>query len=113
MSDFRFTVTLITNTITGQDADGNDIYTPVPTSVPGCTYVPAGSVIQLQGQTTVIDTDQLYLPTGTVITDAVDKVTIPGYGTYLADGLAVWPPHPTTGRQPARSVVLRIRKATG
>lgn len=111
---FGFTVTLTTEGApTGVDAYGNDTYTPVTTSVPGCMFAPGGSVERVNGQDQVVTQPTVYAPTGTDVS-AVDKVTVPGYGVFEVDGSPqVWPPHPRTGWQPSNSVVIRLKAVTG
>lgn len=110
---FGFTCTFITRTLTGQDADGNDVYTDVPVPVPGCVFAPGGSTETLGNQDTVTDQPTVYAPTGTAV-DAVSAVTIPGFGTYEVDGSPnFWPANPMTGWQPPNSVVVKLKQVTG
>lgn len=108
-----FTCTFITRTVTSTDADGNDVHTDTPLAVPGCVFAPGGSTETLGNQDTVVEQPTVYAPTGTRV-DSLSAVTVPGFGTFEVDGTpSAWPPHPFTGRQPANSVVVKLRAVTG
>lgn len=111
---FGLTATLVTlGEPTGRDARGNDTYTPTETSVGGCGFAPATSVENDQGQTQVSTPATLYMPTGTDVS-AIDRVTVPGYGTFEVNGTPqVWPAHPMTGYVFPHSVVVTLKKVTG
>lgn len=110
---FGLTVTLVRNTKSGVDADGNDVYTATNVKVPGCAFAPAGSVETLGNQDTVTSTPQLYLPSGTVVA-AIDQIIIPTQGTFEVDGEpADWGSHPMTGWTPSNNIVLKLRQVTG
>lgn len=110
---FGLTVTLTTRAKSGVDADGNDVYIGVSTTVSGCVYAPAGLVERIGGQDTVTTSPQLYIPAGTVIA-AIDQITIPGRGVFEVDGdPADWGRHPMTGWTPPNNIVLKLRKVTG
>lgn len=103
-----FTCTFISRTISGQDADGNDEYTTVSTSVPGCLFAPGPSAETLGNQDTVTDQPTLYAPTGTAV-NAIDAVIVPGFGMYEVDGSPnVWPGNPT-----GFGVVVKLRAVSG
>lgn len=114
MSTFPFGLTVTLTTLgepTGRDEYGKNTYTPTDTDVPGCGFAPATSIEnQAQGQDAVLTPATLYMPTGTDVS-AIDSITVPGYGMFEVDGEPeVWPAHPMTGWQPARNVVVRLRK---
>jgi hypothetical protein len=108
------TVTLVTQgSPTGQDQYGNDTYTPVETTVPGCLFAPGGSTETVNGQDVVVTQPTVYAPTGTPVT-AYDKAIVTGYGTFDVDGKPqAWPPSPFSGWQPRNSVVIRLREVQG
>lgn len=108
-----FTCTFVTRTVTGTDADGNDVTTDTTVAVPGCVFAPGASTEVLGNQDTVVDQPVLYAPTGTVVT-AVSAVIVPGFGTYeVAGNPNAWPANPFTGRQPAVSVEIKLRAVVG
>lgn len=110
---FGFTCTFITRTITGTDADGNDVYGNTSVLVPGCMFAPGVTSEILGSQDTVIDQPTVYAPTGTPV-NSLSAVTVPGYGTFEVDGSPdQWPPHPRTGWQPSNSVVVKLKAVTG
>jgi hypothetical protein len=79
------TVVIRRRIVTGQDRQGNDIWGWADVTVPGAIFAPKGS-IELVGKTgdSVVTTDSLYLPAGTVLTPE-DEVVVAGV-TYQADG---------------------------
>lgn len=77
-------ITVVTRTVTGRDALGNDIYTETSTQVDGCVVYPRGSTELVQGQDLVTDSLTALLPPGTAIT-ATDRVIVDGV-TYEVDG---------------------------
>ena len=85
MPSFGTTVSLVTVTVTGQDAYGKDILSKVETPIPGCSVWPAttGSEVT-QGQDIVTDLLVCLFPPGTVI-GATDKVKTLGR-TYEVTG---------------------------
>lgn len=116
---FGFTCTFITRTPSGTDPTGNTTYTNVSRSVPGCMYAPGsssetmGDRLTLGTQDTVVTKPTLYAPAGTVV-GSVDRVTVPGFGTFEVDGdPQVWPAHPRTGWLPSNPVVVHLRQVTG
>jgi len=106
------TVTLISRTVTGQDADGNDIYTDVETLVPGSVFAPFGGTELIQGQDTVISNPTIYLGDPSVTPSATDKVRRANGEVYDIDGQPqVYPPNPFTGERVG--AVLRLERVTG
>lgn len=79
------TVVVRRRAVTGQDRQGNDVWGWDDVTVPGAIFAPKGS-IELVGKTgdTVVTTDSLYLPPGTVLTPE-DEVVVAGL-TYQIDG---------------------------
>jgi hypothetical protein len=70
---FGETVTLLSRTVSGRDADGNDVYTTVETPVPGSVFAPFGSTELIQGQDTTIQNPTIYLGDPTVVPKATDR----------------------------------------
>lgn len=114
---FGETVTLVREAVTGEDADGNDVYTPTNVAVPNSVFAPAGSVERLQGQDLVTSTPTVYLGlvdvSGNPVTPkATDKVRRENGDVYEVDGKpAIYPPNPFTGTQVGP--VLRLKDVTG
>ncbi len=108
--DFGETVTLITRTVTGQDARGRDVYTDTTTTIAGCAFAPAGSIERVQGQDMVTTTPTVYLPDGTAAPNASAKVQVRGR-TYDIDGEPQVFVNPFTGSTPGP--VLRLKAVTG
>jgi hypothetical protein len=114
---FGETVTLLTETVTGQDADGNDATTPVEVEVPNSLFAPAGAVELVQGQNTVIENPTVYLAEfdangQPVNPKATDKVRRANGDVYLIDGKPlIFPPNPFTGE--TVGPVLRLEGVTG
>lgn len=103
------TVTLLTRSKSGVDADGNDVYTSASTTVAGCAFDPGGSLEVVQGRDTVTTTPTVYLPPGTAA-HSVDAVTVRGV-TYEVDGSPNSPTSPFTGWAPG--VVVKLKAVTG
>ena len=114
---FGETVTLLTETVTGQDGDGNDVVSPVEVDVPNSVFAPAGTVELIQGQNTVIENPTIYLgefdSTGQPVTPkATDKVRRANGDVFLVDGKPlIFPPNPFTGE--TVGAVLRLEGVTG
>jgi hypothetical protein len=109
---FGETVTLLSRTVSGRDADGNDVYTTVETPVPGSVFAPFGSTELIQGQDTSIQNPTIYLGDPTVIPKATDRVRRPNGEVYEIDGVPqVFPPNPFTGERVG--AVLRLERVTG
>lgn len=107
-ASITFTCTFVTRTVSGTDADGNDTYTAVNTSVPGCLFAPGPSAEVLGDQDTVTDQPTLYAPAGTPV-EPVDAVIVPGFGTYEVDGSPDgWPTNPT-----GFGVAIKLKQVTG
>lgn len=68
-------VTLLRRAVTGQDSDGNDVYTTSQIVVDGCAVWPGGSSEQNQGRDTVTIDVTVLLPAGTAVV-ATDQVRI-------------------------------------
>lgn len=81
---FGETVTLHTRTVTGQDADGNDVYGDVTTVLTNVPVWPASATELVQGQDTILTGLYALLPAGTDAS-AVDRVTVYG-DDYEIDG---------------------------
>ena len=109
---FGETVTLISRTVTGQDADGNDVFGLVETRVPGSVFAPFGSTELIQGQDTTIANPTIYLGDPAVVPKASDKVRRENGDVYDIDGEPqVFPPNPFTGE--VVGAVLRLERVTG
>lgn len=81
---FGETVVLKTRSITGQDADGNDVYGTTTTTLEGVPVWPRNSSELVQGQDTLIVGLSALLPPGTNPA-AIDAVTVYGQD-YEIDG---------------------------
>ncbi|HET8589012.1 MAG TPA: hypothetical protein VFM01_05215 [Nakamurella sp.] len=101
-------ITLISRTVTGRDAYGNDVYSETRTTVTG-GFAPGGSSELVQGQDIVITQPRVYLPPGTVVT-SVDAIEVAGV-RYDVDGTpSVWV-SPLTGWD--AGVVVQLLAVTG
>lgn len=108
---FRFadTASLLTRTVTGTDADGNDVYGSAATVVAGCAFDPGLSNEIIGGRDMVTTQPTLYMPAGTVV-GPVDRVTVRG-DTYEVDGSPDEWTGPFTGWN--AGVVVKLRQVTG
>lgn len=106
---FGPTVTLISKTVSGVDADGNDTYTPVSTTIQGYAFAQNATVEVLGSQDTVTVDGILTLPAGTSV-HAVDAVIVGGV-TYEVDGASSEPVSPWDGWNPG--VVVKLKAVTG
>lgn len=110
MYPFGETVTIITNTVTGQDGYGKDIYASTEVTVDGCAFAPAGSLERVQGQNLLTTSPTIYLPTGAAVPAATDRARVRGR-LYDIDGEPQVFVNPYTGNQPG--AVLRLKAVTG
>lgn len=101
--------TIITRTVTGQDGDGNDVYSTVEVATSGA-FAPAGSTELVQGQATVIENDTFYLDEGAATPEPTDRLRIRG-DLYEIDGRPGVFHNPYTGYEPGP--VLRLERVTG
>jgi len=106
---FGEAVTLHGRTVTGQDSDGNDVYSDAPTTLTGVPVWPRSSTELVQGQDTLIVGLSALLPAGTDVS-SVDRVTVYGKD-YDIDG------EPGTFRSPFTNldpgVLVNLTRATG
>lgn len=109
MFAFSETFTLHTKGVTGQDADGNDIYGSTDTPLYGA-FAPAGSTELVQGQDTVLSHDTLYLEAGSATPAPTDTITVRGT-VRLVDGRPQDFRNPFTGWHPGP--VVRLLEVTG
>lgn len=110
MITFTTPVTVTGRLVTGQDSDGNDVYSDTTATIGG-VFDPGGSSERLAGGDTVITQPTVYLPLPAP--KAVDTVTVLGR-VYQIDGdVAVWPPNPFTGGVSPFPVVARLKAVTG
>lgn len=108
---FAETFTILSRTVTGQDADGNDVYTDAEVSTTGA-FAPTGSSELVQGQNTVIENDTIYLAPGAPTPKPTDQIRRELTGdTYDIDGKPAVYLNPFTGDQPG--AVLRLERVTG
>jgi hypothetical protein len=103
------TIAIVSQTVSGQDDDGNDTRVASETSISGVAFAPAGSTELVQGQDTVITQDTVYLPTGASLPLATDKVRARGR-LYNIEGDPQVFVNPFTGEAPG--AVLRLSKVT-
>jgi len=103
--------TLLSQGVTGQDSDGNDVYGPTETATSG-VFAPGGSTELIQGQNTVIDNPRIYLVPGAPVPTATDKIRreLTGY-VYDIDGEPAIYANPFTGDKPG--AVLDLERVTG
>lgn len=99
---------IITQTVIGQDGDGNDVYGPTETPTAGA-FAPAGSTELIQGETVVLDHDTIYLTDGAPTPGPLDKIRARGL-VYDVDGTPGQFHNPYTGEEPG--AVLRLLKVT-
>ena len=102
----RFSI--LTETVTGQSGDGNDITTPTEVTVYGA-FAPAGSTELIQGQQVVITHDTIYLNDGQPTPKATDKMRARGE-VYDIDAKPDEYQNPFTGYKPG--AVIRLLKVT-
>lgn len=101
-------MTLISRSVIGVDADGNDKFGEIRTDVLG-TFAPGSSAEVVQGRDTVTTTPSIYLPSGTVVA-AIDAVVIGGV-RYEVDGVPpVWD-SPYSGT--SFGIEVKLREVTG
>lgn len=102
-------VTLVSRTVTGRDADGNDIYSETQTPSTA-VFAPGGSVETVDGRDTVVTQPALYsVPVGTDLT-AVDAVIVNGDRYEIAGDPEDFASPYTTWRP---GLVVKLRKVTG
>lgn len=109
MMAFPESFTLLSRTVTGQDADGNDIYTPISTAFRGA-FAPSGSTVLVQGQLTVVGHDTIYAAEGSPIPLPTDQIIARG-STRTIDGIPEVYRNPFTGWTPGP--VITLVSATG
>lgn len=107
---FGETVTLITRTVTGRDADGNDVKGTVETPWPGTVFAPAGSTEQLAGQDMVTATAAFIWVDDVPDIDAYDAIRRPNGDTYEVAGTPPDFPSPFSGR---RVLQVNVNRVTG
>lgn len=105
---FGETVVLHTRGVTGQDADGNDVYGDTDTTVDGVTLYPRTSVELVQGQdTNIIGLTAVFKPAVQIA--ATDEVTARG-DRWAVDGEVGQYHSPLTGREVTQ---VHLTRATG
>lgn len=111
MFGYGETFQIVTEGVTGQDADGNDVYGVVgtPTDVRGA-FAPAGSTELVNGQATVITHDTVYLDMGYPAPGPKDRMLVRGVLRDV-DGVPAVYRNPWTGWQPGP--VVRLVAVTG
>lgn len=103
------TFTILSRTVSGRDADGNDVYTSTETETRGA-FAPSGSTELVQGQATVLTHDTLYLDSGQPVPGPHDQVRV--HGTVRdVDGKPGVYVSPFTGWSPGS--VVRLLEVTG
>lgn len=106
---FAESFTILSEQLSGQDGDDNDVYTPVEVSANG-TFAPEGSTVLIQGQTTVLDHDTVYLNDGEPTPKETDRMRVRGL-IYNIDGTPALYLNTLTGYQPG--AVVRLLKVSG
>jgi hypothetical protein len=97
-------VTLLARTVSGTDADGNDVYSTASSTLTGCILWPRMSTETVQGQDQVIAGLMLLVPPGVTV-KATDRVQV-GADVYEVDGQAGSWVSPFTGWAPGNEVAL-------
>lgn len=105
---FGETVTLITRTVTGRDADGNDVKGTVETPWPGTVFAPAGSTEHLAGQDTVDSTASFTWVDDLPAIDAYDAIRRPNGDLYEIVGQPEAYSSPFNGQQVLQAHVNRV-----
>jgi hypothetical protein len=103
-------VTLIARTVSGKDALGNDVFTPVQTSILRCGFDPGHSVEDVQGRDMVTVQPRLLLPPDAALPAAIDAVIVNGV-TYEVDGSPNSMTNPLTGWH--AGTVVNLKEVTG
>lgn len=106
----RETVTLITRTVTGRDADGSDAYSEVTSTAGGAVFAPGGSTEQLQGQDLVVESPRFIWVNTVPDLTAVDAIQRASGDKYEVTGTPEYYVHPRTGRQVLQ---VNVQKVTG
>lgn len=105
---FPETAQILTETVTGQDGDGNDVTTPTEVEVKGA-FAPAGSTELIQGEDVVISNPTFYLADGEPVPSATDRMRVRGV-VYLVDGKPQTFHNPFTSYEPG--AVVRLENVT-
>lgn len=106
---FPESFTIHSRTVTGQDGDGNDVYSDTNTSTSGA-FAPEGSTELIQGQNTVLTHPTVYLEDGAPVPAATDQMTVRGV-RYDIDGEPQVFHNPLTGYEPG--AVVKLLRVTG
>ena len=106
---FPETFTIVSRAVTGQDADGNDVYGDTETTTTGA-FAPQGSTELIQGQDTVLTHPTIYLVAGASVPKPTDRIRARGV-LYDIDGDPQVFHNPFTGEEPGP--VLRLLRVTG
>lgn len=101
--------TIHSRSVTGQDADGNDVYADTDTATSGA-FAPQGSTELIQGQSTVLTHPTVYLEDGAPVPTAADQMTVRGQ-RYDIDGEPQVFHNPLTGYEPG--AVVKLLRVTG
>jgi hypothetical protein len=99
-------VTVLDRAVTGEDGDGNDVFTDTPTFLAGCVFNPGTSLEAVQGQDVLTVKPTVYLPAGSVL-KPTDRLIVRG-DTYEVDGKANAWVSPFTGWSPGVEVHLKL-----
>lgn len=106
---FPETFSIVTRAVTGQDADGNDVYGETEIAAFGA-FAPEGSTELIQGQETVLTHPTIYLNPESPVPSPTDKIRARGV-LYDVDGDPQVFHNPFTGDEPGP--VLRLLRVTG
>lgn len=99
-------LTLYVRTKTGEDSDGNDVYSAAPTVVDNVPVWPAGSSEQVQGQDSTVTGKTAMLPPGFDV-DAIDYAVDENGNAYEVNGVPDTYRSPFTGFDPGVFVNLQ------
>lgn len=104
---YGVTVTLVKRTLSGQDANGNDVYTEKTLQVSNTVFVPGGASENLVFADQTSTTEQFYVPWGTDV-NAYDAIVFQG-DTYEITGVPSKWMSPFSGRvSPIRVNAIKI-----
>lgn len=107
---FGETLTLLSRTVSGQDSDGNDVWSVVETAVKQCAVWPRTSVELVQGQDLSIIGLAALLPHG-VIVAATDRIRRADGTVWEIDGEpGIWTSSLTGTKA---GVQVNLRRVTG
>jgi hypothetical protein len=104
---YGVTVTLVKRTLSGQDANGNDVYSEKSYQVPNTVFVPAGASENLVFTDQTNTTETFYMPWGTDV-NPYDAIIFQGVEYEVQGVPSLWV-SPFSGRpSPVRVNAIKI-----